>query len=287
MTGFLRESLPGDTELKVVPLEKNNGVILEGLSIRKNGQNVAPTIYLESYYRDYLAGRSLHNIYEQIMECCDDCSFFEMFDADFFADYKNIRRFIVYKLVNYEKNRELLERIPYLPYLDLAIVFYCVLQDTPLGNATVLIQNSHMQLWNVGCAQLYEDAKRNVEKLLPGELKPMSEVIRELSLGVEPPVDWEVPLYVLTNKQRIQGAACLLYEGMLRKCYKLLNEEFYILPSSVHEVILVPASFVANEVELEEMVRDINATQVKNTEVLSNHIYYFSAETGQITIRKI
>lgn len=285
VTGFLRESLPCDTELKVVPLEKNNGVIMEGLSIRKSGQNVAPTIYLESYYRDYLEGRSLRNIYDQILECCEDCSFMEAFDVDFFSDYRKIRPTIAYKLINYEKNRELLERVPHLPFLDLAIVFYCILNDTPVGNATVLIHNSHMKLWDIGCMELYRDAKRNVLRLLPAELKTMTEVIRELSAGMDEPEEVGVPMFVLTNCRRIQGAASILYDGMLRDCHKRLGGDYYILPSSVHEVILIPASMVADESKLAAMVRDINGTQVRSTEVLSNHVYFFSSETGQISIR--
>lgn len=287
VTGFLRESLPYGTELKVVPLEKNNGVVMEGLSIRKSGQSVAPTIYLESYYRDYQAGRSLRNIYDQILECCEDCSFMKQFDADFFSDYRKVRPTLVYKLINYEKNRELLERVPHLPFLDLAIVFYCILNDTPVGNATVLIHNSHMQLWNVGCRQLYQDARQNALRLLPAELDSMTDVIRELSDGTDELEDMGVPMYVLTNKRRTQGAVCILYEGILWECYKCIGEDYYILPSSVHEVILIPQSAVANEAELASMVKDINETQVQNTEVLSNHIYCFSSKSGQISIRNI
>ena len=160
VTGFLRESLPYGTELNLVPLEKNNGVILEGLSVRKKGHSMAPTIYLDSYYRDYLEGRSLKNIYDQILESCEDCSFMEQFDVDFFANYEKIRPTVVYKLIHYERNRELLEKIPHLPFLDLAIVFYCLLSNTPVGSATVLIHNSHMEMWNITCRTLYEDAKK-------------------------------------------------------------------------------------------------------------------------------
>jgi len=284
VTGFLRESLPCDTELNLVPLQKNNGVIMDGLSIRKKGQHVAPTIYLELYYKEYLAGRSLHHIYDQILECCEDLSFMERFDVDFFTDYEKIRPTIVYKLIHYEKNRELLERVPHLPFLNLAIVFYCLLNDTPVGNATVLIHNSHMQMWNITCSRLYEDAKNNTQRLLPAELKTMAEVIRELSEGLEEPENKEVPMYVLTNSRRTLGAACILYEGMLELGRKTVGEAYYLLPSSVHEWILVPESVVTDRGELLSMVRDINVTQVRSTEVLSDQIYFYSPDSGQISL---
>lgn len=86
VTGFLRESLPGGTRLQLIPLEKNNGIIMDGLSVRKEGKRVAPMIYLDSYYREYLDGRSLRGICDQILECCEDSDFEEHFDVDFFRE---------------------------------------------------------------------------------------------------------------------------------------------------------------------------------------------------------
>ncbi len=286
VTGFLRESLPCGTKLELLPLEKNNGVIMDGLSIRRQGQKVAPTIYMDAYYREYLDGRSLKGICDQILECCEDTSFEERFDTDFFTDYRKLKSTVVYKLVNAEKNRELLKKVPHLPFLDLAIVFYCLLTDTPVGNATVLIHNSHMKLWKVTCSDLYRDAKANTEKLLPARLESMAEVIRELSGGMEDPEEVGVPMYVLTNSQKALGAACILYEGVLKSCADRLGGAFYMLPSSIHEVIMVPAPAVGDEQELIHMVRDINQTQVRSTEVLSDNIYLYSPDSGKLTLKE-
>lgn len=284
VTGFLREALPGGTELTLIPMEKNNGVWMDGLSIRKQGRSVAPTIYLDSYYREYLEGRSFRTICEQILECCEDCAFMEHFDVEAFADYQRIRPTIVYKLINYEKNKELLTKIPHLPFLDLAIVFYCFWMDTPVGNATILIHNSHMKMWKVTVSELYRDARDNSRRVLPAELKPMTEVLKELSCGLEEMEEDEVPMYVATNARRSLGAAVILYDGMLKVCAERIGEGYYILPSSIHEVILVPGSVVPEAEELLEMVRDINATQVRDTEVLSDQIYFYSPESGQISL---
>ena len=203
---------------------------------------------------------------------------------DFFTDYDRLKSTVAYKLINAEKNQELLKKIPHLPYLDLAIVFYCLLADTPVGNATVLIHNSHMKLWNIRCADLYRDAKANMGKLLPARLSGMAEVIRELSGGREEPENVGVPMYVLTNTQKSLGAACILYDGVLKSCAARLGEAYYVLPSSVHEVIMVPVSAVGDEQELTAMVRDINRTQVRDTEVLSDNIYLYSPVSGKLTL---
>ena len=284
VTGFLRESLPCGTKLELLPLEKNNGVIMDGLSIRRQGQRIAPTIYMDAYYREYLDGRSLKYICDQILECCEDTSIEEKFDMDFFTDYRQLKATEVYKLINAEKNRELLKKIPHLPFLDLAIVFYCLLTDTPVGNATVLIHNSHMKLWKISCSDLYRDAKENSVKLLPARLQSMSEVISELSEGMEEPEETGVPMYVLTNSRKALGAACILYDGILKSCADRLEEAFYLLPSSIHEVIMVPVSAVSDERELVSMVRDINRTQVRSTEILSDNIYLYSPDSGKVTL---
>ena len=285
VTGFLRETLPCGTELSRILLEKNNGVILEGLSVRREGERAAPAVYLESYYQEYLSGSSLEQIKETILECCEDNGFSDIFDNGFFMDYRKVRPTVVYKLIHYEKNQKLLKQIPHVPFLNLAVVFYCLLPDTPVGNATVLIHNSHMEYWHITCAELYRDARQNTPRLLPAEVKSMTDVLLELSDGLDGQED-SVPMYVLTNERKSLGAACILYENMLKHCAEWIGSSYYLLPSSIHEVILVPEEAVPDKQELMEMVRDINRTQVMSTEVLSDEIYYYSVERGRLGVVK-
>ena len=283
---FLRETLPHGTDFNLIPLEKNNGVILEGLSVQKEGERTAPAIYLDSYYQEYLTGRSLRQIYETILQCCEDNCFSDHFDTDFFMDYRKVRPSIVYKIVNYEKNKELLKQIPYVPFLNLAVVFYCLLPDTPVGNATVLIRNSHIRHWQVTCMELYQDAKMNTPRLLPAEVKSMGEMLLELSNGLDDCGDDGVPMYVLTNSKKTLGAACIMYDNILKYCADCLGSAYYLLPSSIHEVILVPEEAVPDFRELTSMVQDINRTQVLETEVLSDQIYFYRPESGELSIMK-
>lgn len=282
VTGFLRESLPGGTRLQLIPLEKNNGIIMDGLSVRKEGKRVAPMIYLDSYYREYLDGRSLRGICDQILECCEDSDFEEHFDVDFFREPERVRPTVAYRLINYEKNRELLQEIPHLPFLDLAVIFYSLLTDTPVGHATVLIRNSHLELWGKNTSWLYEAAKENTEKLLPKRLVSMEDMIYELSEGKQEPEYAGVPMYVLTNSRKSFGAACLLYDGVLGECFRRLEESYYLIPSSVHEVILIPASAVGDSRELCALVQEMNRTQVRSTEVLSDTVYLYLEETRRL-----
>lgn len=193
-----------------------------------------------------------------------------------------MRPTVAYRLINYEKNRELLQEIPHLPFLDLAVVFYSLLTDTPVGHATVLIRNSHLELWGKNTSWLYEAAKENTEKLLPKRLVSMEDMIYELSEGKQEPEYAGVPMYVLTNSRKSFGAACLLYDGALGECFRRLEESYYLIPSSVHEVILIPASAVGDSRELCALVQEMNRTQVRSTEVLSDTVYLYSEETRRL-----
>ena len=90
----------------------------------------------------------------------------------------------------------------------------------------------------------------------------------------------DVPMYVLSNKTKIHGAACILYENVVKDFADYLNRDIFILPSSVHEVILVPSQGAQKAQNLVEMVREVNETQVEEEEILSDSVYYFSREDG-------
>ena len=92
----------------------------------------------------------------------------------------------------------------------------------------------------------------------------------------------KMPMYVLTNQQKLYGAACMLYPGVLKAFSEENGQDFYVLPSSVHEVILIPAEPGTNEALLREIVTEINRTQVAKDEVLADSIYYYSRNRDQI-----
>lgn len=150
-----------------------------------------------------------------------------------------------------------------------------------------MIHNSHCKMWNVDAGQLYEDARANTPLLLGAELKSMEEVISDLvkqseftdSQQLEEDVR-DVPMHVLSNKTKIHGAACILYENVVKDFADYLNRDIFILPSSVHEVILVPSQGAQKAQNLVEMVREVNETQVEEEEILSDSVYYFSREDG-------
>lgn len=270
---------------------KNNGTELDGITIMEKDKNIAPTIYINSFYDRYREGVSLKAVVSEIIRIYNQNKNSININADYFENYENVRKTIVYKLVNYQKNKKLLEDVPYKRVLDLAVVFYCLIEQRKGVSATALIHNEHLRIWNVTEDEIYNDALKNTPVLLAGSIMPMSKILSEIA-GTAP-VDndekvceytGEDILYVLTNSSRVNGAACILYDNLLKKFANDVHSDLYILPSSVHEVIIVPKKNAFDKSELADMVREVNEQGVSQDEILSDNVYEYNRKNGLITM---
>lgn len=270
---------------------KNNGTELDGITIMEKDKNIAPTIYINSFYDRYREGVSLKAVVSEIIRIYNQNKNSININADYFENYENVRKTIVYKLVNYQKNKKLLEDVPYKRVLDLAVVFYCLIEQRKGVSATALIHNEHLRIWNVTEDEIYNDALKNTPVLLAGSIVPMSKILSEIA--VTAPVDndekvceytGEDILYVLTNSSRVNGAACILYDNLLKKFANDVHSDLYILPSSVHEVIIVPKKNAFDKSELADMVREVNEQGVSQDEILSDNVYEYNRKNGLITM---
>lgn len=306
-----------EAEITVTSVRKNNGVILTGIVVMEKGSHIAPTIYLESFYEEYRKGRTLGDIVFKLIQIYEHSRIEQGSNMDFFREYKKVHKKIYYKLINAGKNKELLSEVPYIPYLDLAIVFYYDCSNELFGNAAILIKNSHLKMWGVDVYEIYKEAVVNTPKNNPYEIKTMEEVMKEIlivnmreelecamkketgteciplseecmdqfarqMLGQMENTESQTPMYVLSNTDRVHGAACILYGHLLEDFSKKINDNLYVLPSSVHEMIIIPASFAGKTSELKVMVEEINETQVEEEEVLSNSVYFFNRSTKKL-----
>lgn len=263
---------------------KNNGCELDGLVIMEQGKNVSPTIYLNGYYEEYQTGKELDDIMGEIMQQYNENKDKLQIETAFFDNFDNIKDCIVYKVVNYSKNRKLLQKIPHKKVLDLAVVYYCLLGKHEGENITALIYNSHMEKWNVTEQDLYYAAIENTPKLLKSRIRPMSEIISDMLGDCELDSRTE-EMYVLTNESRLNGASCILYDNVLKHFAEQVGHDLYILPSSVHEVILLPMYGNYNKRILEGMVKDVNYDGgVAKDEILSDRVYVYNRGDGMISM---
>ncbi|EXG84523.1 hypothetical protein K413DRAFT_1266 [Clostridium sp. ASBs410] len=293
----VQEKLGSDYEIRIQKITKNNGVVLDGLIIGRVNKNVAPTIYLNSYYMHFTHGMSLQEILDDIVSQYKESAGVTFGNMEELLDFNNLKDKVVFKLIQREKNKELLKDIPYFEFLDLAVVFYLILDEHKGGHMTALIHNSYMKPWGVDKEELYRLAERNTPILLPPEIKTMKEIMCDILKGhleelemeeiVNDLLDFDSQkpyLYVLSNRKQINGAGCILYDGCLKDFADSQNSDIVILPSSTHEVILVPDNGKLDYGELQITVGEINESEVPKEEVLSDRLYRYSRKNGEIYV---
>ena len=273
---ILQKRTEGKKKVILQQVEKNNGVVLDAVVLQGEREQVLPTIYLEELYEIYEQGVTLEQIAGHIL--CEEEKWKDKveFSLEEFEDYTRARTRVFYKLVNYQMNESMLKRVPHIRYLDLAVVFYYRVEQEHFPGGSVLIHNNNLVTWGITKSQLMKDAAFNTSRKLPYRFMGMETLIAELSGETEMEnLQKEELMYVLTNEEKFYGAAVLLYPHVLAHIGTLLKRNFFVLPSSVHECILVPDQGHYTRFELMKMVREVNQNQVEEEEILSYQVYYY------------
>ncbi len=175
--------------------------------------------------------------------------------------------------------------MPHIPWMDLAIVFYLYIQENENGIMTAAISDHHMKTWGVTVHDLYHDSLLNTPRLFPPVISSMACILESLDpkhLQHQPAFP-ETPFYVLTNQNGINGAACILYKDVIKNFAEGMDRDILILPSSIHEVLLLPDDDPLSYDELGHLVTHINQTEVVAEDRLSNQVYLYSRKEDRIT----
>lgn len=279
----VKEKMGEKAQVERRRITKNNGVELEGITITEEGQRISPMIYLDEYYSIYERGVTIPQIGEDILRIYERSRESLPKTPDFYTDFEKVKARLACKLINYQRNEKQLVRVPYVRCLDLALVFYYALEEEEIGRGTILIYNSHLTMWGISKEQLYEAARRNTPGLLPYEFIEMRELLAE-SFADGEDFEEELPMYVLSNRERHFGAVNMIYDSVLSEIGRRIGDDFYVLPSSVHECIIVPAGAKATRSELSNIVWDINRTQVLPEEVLSDNVYFYERRNHRLSM---
>lgn len=280
-------------EITVKESGKNNGVVYTGLSIRKIGLNVASLIYLNEHFEKYNNGCiTIEETVEYVIKSSK--SKCPIAIGSQFLNYDRARKNIVYRLINTERNKELLEDIPHIEFLDLSIIFRYLITEESFNSASILIHNAHMEMWNVITEELFQTARENTQKLEGYEIQSMTDVLYDIMKAGNctekifdkstETLQEDTPLYVLSNKNKVEGAVCMLYPNLFRNFADVIGSSFYIIPSSIHELLLLPAESMEEDKEFINMIKVINDTQVAPEEILSYSLYYYDKEEDKVFI---
>ena len=259
--------------VEVKEVRKNNGILLHGLVILSETKNVVPTIYLEIFLAAYEDGVPFSKIIDKILDVYQEEMPKGNVSMEFFKEFDKVCDRICYRLIRRKGNEALLEEIPHVEFMDLAICFFYSYQGGALGDGSIPIYNTHLEMWKVGTKELMTLAGVNTPRIYPADFRSMTDILKEMGQiqAIGGPVP-ESNLYILTNDKRAQGAACILYPGMLEKIAAARKKSFYIIPSSVHEVLILRDTGMENVEEIKKTIREVNSRFVSKEEILSDNL---------------
>lgn len=277
----LREEYP-ECEVKTVPVTKNNDTHLTGISILPEGRAVSPTIYMEEPYERYLEGCPMEELVSGIVRSYEE----NRMDGDpalpDLTDFGALKDAVCLKLVNRERNRENLARMPHRDLFDLAVTYFIPVALDGARDGSITVTDRHFGLWGIDEDTLYRHALENTRRLYPARLVTVAEAVQEMT-GIR--MEEKVEMYILYRGNREHPGASAMLDASILKEFAAGHGDFYILPSSIFEVLLVPAGpGTADSGYYSGMVREVNRTQVDPEEVLSDNAYYYHADTGETEI---
>ncbi len=275
---YLPEGFEGyHVETQRVP---RTNTCLESISIRPDeigNENITPVMYIENLYDEYLKGD-------------DDALAYIKDKAIMYAGYydkgremaanakdgvdKIISKDSVFpQVINAERNREYLKDKPHREILDLAVVYRI---DAPAFSGTVAVNNGVAEKLGLTEEQLYEVAVKNLEERFAPKLMKMSEL-----LGIPEMFEEDVQLYVVTNKEKLMGANAILLPSVFEEYSEKAGGDFYVIPSSIHELLFVEGE-VGKAEEIQEIMAQVNAMDCVGNDFLSDNLYRYNSETKQI-----
>ncbi len=267
--------------VKAEEIKKNNNVPRSAILITAPESRFSPCIYMESFYKDYKNGNSIDAVADEVIEIYHKGTPENKLNLDFFRYFDKVKDNICYRIIRKSSNKELLEKIPYINLMDLAVVFYYSLYDDQIGNAMITIHNEHIRMWDVTALDLFKLAKVNTPRLMPYKFMNINDALKSMSGVEEGETAPEVPIKVLTNVNNVNGAACILYPEALKEITDEYGDNFYIIFSSIHEALILPDDGV-NTGYIKWMISMINNTELEPEEILSDNLYRYNSGTTEI-----
>ena len=268
---------------------RNNGIVRHAIIISDRKTNISPCIYVDEDYEEFIRGKAdLDDIAQRIYDIYQQSRIMHNFDVTRFMNWESVKSRIGCRLVNTEKNAERLKELPHREYLDLSLIYYALVEDADTQNkvrGSVQIYNDHMRSWGIDENTLYEVAWSNMKKIDEASFDPMLNVIAGMIGEKAFESDDAIPMYVLSSKSKVNGAVYIYDHEELQKASEYLQDDFWILPSSTHETILIPYKSAPDCLRyLSSMVREVNAAEVADDEILSDHVYKYERTEDRIII---
>ena len=273
----IKDRVGDEVSVEYRAITKNNGVRHHAVLIRREGTNISPTIYIDSCYGRYLEGVTIETLVSEVIDIYNNCLTDKDIDVSFFMDFAKVSEHLAFRAVNYEKNKEELEKVPYRKFEDLAFVPVCVLNNFEEQSGSVVINHQHLKIWEISEDELWENVYEHAQENYPVTITGIEKFVSDrtgIDIG-----EVESDILVISNESLCFGASAVFFPGVMQKITGKMKSDALILPSSVHETIVLPSS---GNLELDynfiDMVKEVNATTLADEEILSDNVYYYNAK---------
>ena len=274
-----------DVQMREAHVDKLKGGY-DAVTITPGDSNIGVTLNIDNFYKAFENGADMSEVVSKATEVAiNGMENTPQLDVASLTDYDQMKDKLVMEVVSAEANAEMLENVPHQNMEDMAVVYRFVINSDETGRASILATNDMINAMGVTPEQLHADALENAPQIRPAQITGMSEVIAEMMgrdqaemMGIVPVDPKDEQMFVATVSDKVMGAGVLAYQDFMDQAADRLGGSFYILPSSRHEVLLVPDNGQMSLGDLESMVREVNATQVAPEDKLTDSVYHYDAE---------
>lgn len=303
MRDYIRTYLPAeyaDAEIELVENVKHNDVHLTALLIRNEEETMVPNIYLDTFFREYQHGMPIEDCLEHMAEIRvkeGENMKMQVGAVQDIYDYDKVKERLQLRLCDYEGNKERLQGAVYQKQGDFALTYYVIIASNEKGEAVYQIKEDMVERWGVDQETVHNDALladkkrgvtlKDIDDVL-GNYFYGSSVQENLLLREEPlDLDSDSPyLFVLSNESGQNGAGVLYQPGVMEKIADLMDGDYYVLPSSIHELMILPANPNIQAETLQSFVREINANKVDIEDQLSDKVQYYD-NTNRVLVNAV
>ena len=257
----------------------------DALTVKPEDSIIGVNLNVTNLYKEYEDGKDYDSIVNGAAEVAENAlSNKPDFNLDVIKDYDQMKDKLAIEVVSAERNKDLLETVPHKNIEDMAVVYRFVLGDSQAGVGTILVNNQMLDNYGITAQQLHEDAIRNAPEIRPLVIEGMAEVLAKQMgvedlemLGLNIPPEQE-QMFVASVEGNVHGAGVLAYQNFMDQAADRVGGSFFILPSSIHEVLIIPDNGKFDTASLENMVKEVNATTVDPSDQLTDSVYHYDAD---------
>jgi hypothetical protein len=280
----IKDYLPerfSDADVHVDQFQKLNTSYL-GMQVKREGQMVVPNINLNGMYAQYQ--EQGHTMAAMLTMIAQQVQMAPEIQTDWLKDYNQVKDHLFIRVSDAKENEDFLRMSPHKEVDGLAVSYHIAFEGRQGLEASTPVTFQMKEMYGVTAEQLHADALESSQRLYPVKYASMAEVMQQM-MGIEPDMaaDMMPPmegpqLMVLTNTQGMHGAGALFYPDQLETIAQQMGTDFFVLPSSVHEVLILPDDGSQDLDSLQFMVREINRTEVAPEDRLSDFVYHYDAQ---------